>query len=74
MKNFEVYLTRTYKVEVKTESEEKARGIAEHFLSNCKDNSNQKSREEFGFEIGEIELVLNEATESHEIIEKEKEF
>jgi len=70
MKEFEVLLSRDYIVRIKAESKEKAKGYAEFYVGNPKDESTQKDREEKGFEIIGIELEFNEALDCEELGEK----
>ena len=70
MKTFRVLLHRDYTVEVEARNEEDARELTEYFLSDPKDASTAKEREERRFRFQEIELMVNEATEAEEVKEE----
>ena len=63
MNTYEVALTRTYLVSIKTENEEQAKRLSEFYLGDCPDSSNEKERLEKNFFIEDIEMVYNEANE-----------
>ena len=67
MKTFRVALHRDYLVEIDARNEEEARQLTEYFLSDPKDASTAKDREEHSFRILEIEMAVNEATEAEEV-------
>ncbi len=63
-KSFKVLLHRSYIVEVEATNESDAKGIAEFFLGDPQDKSVEREREQFNFEIGELEMVNNDGTET----------
>lgn len=63
MKNYKVSLTRVYHVDIEAKDEESAKEIVEYYLGDPKDVSNDAERNKEHFNIGEIEMVMNEATE-----------
>jgi hypothetical protein len=70
MKTFDVMLTRAYKVTIDAEDETSAKQLAEFFIGNPKDESNEKERTQYKFNIQEIEMTLNEAFEAEEVKEE----
>jgi hypothetical protein len=69
MPNFDVYLDRTYRVRINAEDDSQARRVAEWFMGHISDESNERDHAEYKFEIGEIEMVWNDAFEAEEISE-----
>jgi hypothetical protein len=63
MKTFKVTLSRAYFVTIDAEDKESAKQLAEYFIGDPKDESNEKERNEHNFQIGEIEMAMNEAME-----------
>ena len=68
MKKYEVLLARSYVVTILAENEEQARGYTEFYLGDCPDLSEPKDQRDQKFKIAEIEMAINEAFESKEII------
>jgi hypothetical protein len=67
MKTFDVMLTRAYKVTINAEDEKSAKQLAEFFVGDPKDESNEKEKAQYNFNIQEIEMTLNEAFEVEEV-------
>lgn len=63
MNTYKVSLTRVYFVDVEAESEESAKDKAEFYLGHSEDISRPIDREKEHFKIGEMEMMMNEATE-----------
>ena len=61
MPTYNVTVSRAYKVTVSARNRRMAKGIAEFFLGNPKDESEVRERKQYGFRIGEIEMVDNDA-------------
>ena len=61
MPTYNITVSRAYKVTVKARNRTMAKGIAEFFLGNPKDESEARERKHFGFRIGKIEMVDNDA-------------
>jgi hypothetical protein len=68
MKKFKVILTRSYAVKISADNIESAKGLTEFHIGDPKDESNIKEQKNFNFQIGDMEMVLNEAWEAEEII------
>lgn len=68
MKKYEVLLARSYIVTIRAEDEDQARRCTEFYLGDCPDLSKPKDRRDQKFKIAEIEMAINEAFESKEII------
>jgi len=66
MKTFEVVLTKSYIVRIKTENEKKAKEYSELFTGDIQDISSIDYRKKFNFEIEDINCKLNEAFEVQE--------
>lgn len=66
MKTFNVMLTRAYRVQVQAENEKSAKELVEFFIGNPRDESTEKERSQYKFNIEEIEMTMNEAFESEE--------
>ena len=66
MKTYKVLLHRDYIVQVEAKNKDKAKSLAEFFVAGEKDASNEKEREQYGFEITEIEMITNDAFEVEE--------
>lgn len=64
MNTFNVDLTRVYKIKIKAEDENSAKQLVEFFIGNPKDESNDKDRKEYNFQIQNIEMMLNDAVEA----------
>lgn len=64
MKTYEVLLTRSFRVEIDAQDEKDARFLAEFYIGGEKDLSNAREKAEHTFRINEIEMTVNEATES----------
>lgn len=69
MKTFEVELTKTYKVTIRTDNEDNARVLSEFFTSDITNLSAKSDEEKYNFQIKEIECVMNE---SNQVIELEQ--
>ena len=67
MKTFDVMLTRAYKVTVDAEDETSAKQLAEFFVGDPKDESNEKEKAQYNFNIQKIDMTLNEAFEAKEV-------
>lgn len=67
MKPFQVFLTRSYSVNIEASNEEEALHYSEFYIGGEKDISNSKERESGRFKIGEIEMIENDAYEINEI-------
>ena len=66
MKTFEVVLTKSYIVRIKTENEKKAKEYSELFTGDIQDISSIDYRKKFNFEIEDIDCKLNESFEVQE--------
>jgi hypothetical protein len=69
MKTFEVVLTKSYLVKIKTENEIRAKEFVELFTSDVKDVSTKYNRKKLKFEITGIECMMNESFDVKEVIE-----
>ena len=69
MKTYKVSLARSYVVEIKAETKEKACRYAELFIGDCSDMSTFKDKKEYKFSIEEIEPAINDAMDIEEIKE-----
>jgi hypothetical protein len=67
MKKYQVYLSRTYIVDIQAESEEEACRNVEYYLGDCEDLSTENDRKTGNFLIEEIEPAINEAFEITEV-------
>ncbi len=67
MQTFKVNLTRVYSITIDAEDEISAKQLAEYFIGNPKDESNDKDRINHNFSIHEIEMEMNEAFEAKEL-------
>ncbi len=67
MKTFKVNLTRVYSVTIDAEDKSSAKQLAEFFIGNPKDESTEKDKADYNFNIKEINLSMNEAFEAEEI-------
>lgn len=63
MMTYKVALNRSYIVTINAENEDCAKRYSEFYLGNCPDMSTPEDRSEKIFEIDEIDLVVNDATE-----------
>ncbi len=63
MKTFKVNLTRVYSVTIEAEDEASAKELAEFYIGDPKDESTEKHKTEYHFNISRIELKMNEAFE-----------
>ncbi len=61
---FDVYLARTYRVQMEAEDEHTAERLAEEFIGPVQDKSTAEERAEQRFQIREIETVDNHAFDS----------
>jgi hypothetical protein len=68
MKKYEVLLSRSYIVKIHANNEENARRFSELYLSVCTDLSEPHDQKENRFKIDEVEMTINNAFESKEII------
>ncbi len=66
MKNYEVALIRGYVVSINAQSKEDAMRLAEFYVGNCADDSDNAERTKHNFLIEGIELTYNEAMEAAE--------
>jgi len=66
MKKFEVVLTKSYIVRIKTEDKKKAKQYSELFTGDIQDISSIDNRRKFNFEIEDIVCKLNEVFEVQE--------
>jgi hypothetical protein len=67
MKTFRVTLHRDNLVEIDARNEKEAMELAEFFLSDPRDASSNREREEHSFRIHSVEMASNEAIEAEEI-------
>ncbi len=67
MKTFKVTLTRAYNITIDAEDKESVKQFVEFFIGDPKDESNEKDRNEHNFQIGETEMVMNDAMEVSEL-------
>ena len=58
---FEIGVARYFAVTVEAQNVNDALRISEFYLGNCNDSSSVEDREEYNFQIHEIEMVENEA-------------
>ena len=70
MKTYKVTLHRDYIVNIDANTEEEAMSLAEFFIAGGKNTSTEKEREQHSFKISEIEMVMNDAFEVEEILER----
>lgn len=63
MKTYKVELTKTYKIEIKAESENEARYYAEFFTGNIENISTKNDEQKYNFQIRDIECVINESNQ-----------
>lgn len=64
-------LTRNYIVDISATSEDEAMFLSEFFISNVRDDSNEKDHNQYRFKINNIEMTINEAFEVEESYESE---
>lgn len=69
MKNFKVMLTRNYIIDISAINQEEAMFLSEFFISNVRDDSDEKEQNQVKFKINDIEMTFNEAFEAEEIDE-----
>lgn len=69
MKTFEVILTKSYIVKVKAENKNLAKEVAQTFTSDIKDLSTDIDKNNFNFEIEDIDCKINEVFEIEEVNE-----
>jgi hypothetical protein len=62
-------LTRAFQVQIEADNEKDARKLVEFFIGNPKDESTEKDRHQYKFNIREIEMTMNEAFEAEEVEE-----
>ena len=67
MKTFKVNLTRVYSITIDANDKSSAKQLVEFFLSKPKDDSTEKDKADYNFNIKEIEMLINEAFEVAEI-------
>jgi hypothetical protein len=60
---YRVSLSRSFLVAIEAPNEERARLLSEFFIGDCRDISKQSDREEFQFQIHEIEMATNDAVD-----------
>lgn len=61
MKNFQVILSKSYIVTIKTDNAQKAKRLAEFYTDDIKDISTQEDRRRSNFSIETIECGMNES-------------
>ncbi len=61
---FEVVLMKSYIVTINAENERKAREYAEFFTGDVQDISSAEQRQEFSFQIKDIDCRINESFDS----------
>lgn len=66
MKTYEVLLSRSYIVTIQARNEEEALRHCEFYIGGEKDISIPKEKEMVQFEIGKIEMMINDAFEVKE--------
>lgn len=66
MKSYEVLLSRSYVVTIQARNEEEALRHCEFYIGGEKDISTPKEKEMDQFEIGKIEMMINDAFEVNE--------
>lgn len=69
MKTYQVILTKSYTVTIKTDHAQKARRFAEFYTNDIADISSQEDRDRLNFSIGRIECGMNESLEANEVKE-----
>ncbi len=69
MPTFQVFLARNYIVDVRAKNSQEAARCAEFFLSHGTNLSTEKDEKRLHFRIGQVEAVMNEAFEVHEVRE-----
>jgi len=69
MKTFNVMLTRAYRVQIEAKDEKSAKELVEFYLGDPEDKSSEKDRSQHNFNIQEIEMAMNEASEAEEVEE-----
>ena len=67
MKKYQVYLSRTYIVDIQAENEEEACLNVEYYLGHCEDLSSENERKRDSFLIEKIKPAINEAFEVFEV-------
>ena len=67
MKTYQVVLTKTYAVKIKTHSKQQARDIAEFYTGDIKDISTAQDRRKYKFSIREIDCRMNESFEANKV-------
>lgn len=67
MKSFQVSLTKSYLVNINAENEGEAKRFAEFFTGDIQNISESSNRNDYKFEIKEIECTMNEAFEAKEV-------
>jgi hypothetical protein len=60
---YQISLSRSFLVTIEAPNEERANFLSEFFIGDCPDISKQFDREEFQFQIHEIEMATNEAVD-----------
>ncbi|GBD88423.1 hypothetical protein BMS3Abin03_02359 [bacterium BMS3Abin03] len=64
MKTYKVILHRDYVIQVKAKNEEDAKFLSEYLISSGMDLSTDEERGDHSFQIIDVEMITNEATES----------
>ncbi len=67
MKTFEVVLTKSYVVTIKTESKQLAKEYSELFTGDIQDISSAEEKRNLSFKIEDIDCKINEGVEVVEI-------
>ncbi len=71
MKRYQVFLSRTYIVDIQAENEEEACLNVEYYLGHCEDLSSENERRRDNFLIEKIKPAINEAFEVMEVTDEE---
>lgn len=60
---FEIGVARHFAVKIEAQNLDEALRLSEFYLGNCNDSSTDGDRQEYNFQIHEIDMVENEAFE-----------
>lgn len=61
MSTYNVTLVRAYKVQVRARNRYLAKRLVEFFIGHPSDDSGVQDRKQYGFKIGELEMMENDA-------------